>query len=150
MPLGSHGYTDAKLPYRLGYFFGAKCTEKVLVPMPLLESVRDGTTRSINDLDVRYWMDNTPYISGIQKCDEGRKVVPLPPFMQSLTGVHAYVIYYVSLQRSRWWAGNGLLQKLHAERVVKGDVLVMKLTSPRSIGDMSAADTAEVEELLIR
>ncbi len=60
----------------------------------------DGATRSINDLDVRYWMDNTPYIGGIRKCDEGRKVVPLPPFMQSLTGVHAYIIYYVSSQRS--------------------------------------------------
>ncbi|KAK0435092.1 uncharacterized protein EV420DRAFT_1653467 [Desarmillaria tabescens] len=161
MSVPSHGYTDAKLheqknainrkvPYCLGYFFGAKCSKKSLVPVPLLESVTDNATRSINDLDVRYWMDYAPFIGGRRKCDEGRKIVPLPPFMQSLKGMHAYVIYYVSSHRSCWWARNKLLQKLYPERIVKGDVLVMKLTTSQSIGDMSLVNVMEVEELLMR
>ncbi len=139
-----------QVPHRLGFFFGALCSERVLVPVPLLESVTDGRTRSINDLDVRYWMDNTPQIGGIRKCDQGRLIVPLQSFMASLKGVHAYVIYYVSSQRSRWWAPNQLLGRLYRRRMFKGDVLVMKLDSAERVGDMSAADSKDVEELLIR
>lgn len=90
------------------------------------------------------------YIGSIRKCDQGHIMVPLPAFMQSLKGMHAYVIYYVSSQRSRWWAPNDLLHELNPRKLIKGDVLVMKMDSTERISDMTPLDSEEVDELLVR
>ncbi len=57
--------------FRMGFLYGVRCHEKQLVLVPLLQSVHDDVTCSIDDVNYLHWITLSSYVGGMWDCSKG-------------------------------------------------------------------------------
>lgn len=132
----------------MGFFYGARCKEKELVPVPLLQSVRDNVTRSLDDVNYLHWIPSSAYVGGVWDCSQGRRTFTLNPCRRARKDTYCYVMFFVPKDNRQIWMTNEVLRNFNPPISFRGDLLVVRMTDCSTVGHMRTEDGDHVDNLL--
>ncbi len=132
----------------MGFFYGARCKEKELVPVPLLQSVRDNVTRSLDDVNYLHWIPSSAYVGAygiVLKVEE----LSLSILVVARARIRIVTLCF-SCQKTtvKFWMTNEVLQNFNPPISFRGDLLVVRMTDCSTVGHMRTEDGDHVDNLL--